>query len=113
MTFIPFLFRAFFSRAIECFEIHDVEKETFFSNIILKDKDGNEKMIDSRPSDAIAVALRAEAPIFVTENVISDATIPTNKPKEEKEAQEFHDFIQNLKPSDFKKFVDDNPESEQ
>ena len=38
---------------------------------------------------------------------------PIRKPKEEKEAQDFHDFIQNLKPSDFKKFIDENPESEQ
>ena len=36
-----------------------------------------------------------------------------NKEAEEKEAQDFHDFIQNLKPSDFKKFVDENPESDQ
>ena len=98
---------------IDRVEIYDVSEDTYFANIVLIDEEGEEIAIDSRPSDAIAVALRAEAPIFVTENVISDATISTDKPKEEKDAQDFHDFIQNLKPSDFKKFVDENPESEQ
>ena len=94
-------------------EIYDVSEDTYFANLVLINEEGEEIAIDSRPSDAIAVALRAEAPIFVTENVISDATISTDKPKEEKDAQDFHDFIQNLKPSDFKKFMGDNPESEQ
>jgi len=94
-------------------EIYDVSEDTYFANIVLVDEEGEEILIDSRPSDAIAIALRAEAPIFVTENLIADATISTDKPKEEKEAQDFHDFIQNLKPSDFKKFIDDNPESGQ
>jgi len=98
---------------LERVEIHDVSEDTYFANLLLVDDDGNEIIIDSRPSDAIAIALRTESPIYVTENVICDATISTNKPKEEKEAQDFHDFIQNLKPSDFKKFMGDNPESDQ
>ena len=83
------------------------------NNLLLVDDDGNELVIDSRPSDAIAIALRTDSPIYVTENVICDATISTNKPKEEKDAQDFHDFIQSLKPSDFQKFIDENPESDQ
>ena len=98
---------------IDRVEIYDVSEDTYFANIVLIGEDGEEIPIDSRPSDAIAVALRAEAPIFVTENVICDATVSTDKPKEEKEAQDFHDFIQNLKPSDFKKFIDDDSESAQ
>lgn len=98
---------------LERVEIHDVSEETYFANLVLVNDDGDELNIDSRPSDAIAIALRADAPIYVTENVISDATISTNKTKDEKDARDFHDFIQNLKPSDFKKFIDENPDSEQ
>ena len=98
---------------LERVEIHDVSEETYFANLVLVNDDGDELNIDSRPSDAIAIALRAEAPIYVTENVITQATISTNKTKDEKDARDFHDFIQNLKPSDFKKFIDENPDSEQ
>ena len=98
---------------LERVEIHDVSEETYFSNLVLVNDDGEELIIDSRPSDAIAIALRTESPIYVTENVIIDATISTDSNKEDKDKQDFHDFIQNLKPSDFKKFINENPESEQ
>jgi len=98
---------------LERVEIHDVSEETYFSSLILVNDDGDERVIDSRPSDAIAVALRMDAPIYVTENVVADATISTNKSKDERDSRDFHDFVESLKPSDFKKFIDDNPESEQ
>jgi len=98
---------------LERVEIHDVSEDTYFANLVLVNDDGDELNIDSRPSDAIAIALRTESPIYVTENVICEATISTNKPNDERDAKDFHDFIQNLKPSDFKKFIDDNPDSQQ
>ena len=98
---------------LERVEIHDVSEDTYFANLVLVNDDGDELNVDSRPSDAIAIALRAESPIYVTENVICEATISTNKSNDERDAKDFHDFIQNLKPSDFKKFVDDNPDSHQ
>lgn len=98
---------------LERVEIHDVSEETYFANLVLVNDDGDELNVDSRPSDAIAIALRTEAPIYVTENVMADATISTNKIKDEKDAKDFHDFIQNLKPSDFKNFIKENPDSEQ
>ena len=56
-------------------EITDVEKETFFSSIVLQNKKGEEVVIDSRPSDAIAVAIRVDAPIFVSPSVLADGSI--------------------------------------
>ena len=98
---------------LERVEIHDVSEDTYFANLVLVNDAGEELNIDSRPSDAIAIALRTESPIYVTENVIAEATISTNKSNDERDAKDFHDFIQNLKPSDFKKFIDDNPDSHQ
>ena len=89
-------------------EITDVEKETFFSSIILQNKKGEEISIDSRPSDAIAVAIRVEAPIFVSPSVLADGSISCTSQKDEMEAQEFRDFIQNIKPSDFERLMKDN-----
>ncbi len=50
-------------------EIVDIRNNTFFANIYLS-REGQNFTIDARPSDAIALALRAHAPIFVDEIVI-------------------------------------------
>lgn len=93
-------------------EINDVEEETYFATIFLSK--GDEVIeIDSRPSDAIAVAMRAEAPIFVTENVLMDGAVSTDSARDEEEAEEFKDFIQSIKPSDFEKLIDKHKESDQ
>lgn len=96
-------------------EINDVEKETYFATIFLQDEDGNEIEIDSRPSDAIAIAIRIDAPIYVTANVLSNGSVSTDSAKDEEEAEEFKNFVQSIKPSDFAKLMKDNDhhESEQ
>lgn len=94
-------------------EIKDVEKETYFASIILKNDAGEEVEIDSRPSDAIAVAIRIDAPIFVSSKVLANGGVSTDSARDEEESQEFKDFIQNVKPSDFEKLLKDNPESDQ
>lgn len=94
-------------------EIHDVEKETYFASLVLKDNEGNETEIDSRPSDAIAVAIRIDAPIFVSPKVLTSGSVSTDSAKDEEEEKEFKDFIQSVKPSDFEKLLKDFPESEQ
>lgn len=93
-------------------EIHDVEKETYFASIVIVDKDGGETEIDSRPSDAIAVALRVDAPIFVSAKVLASGSVSTDSAKDEEESKEFKDFIQSVKPSDFEKLLKEFPESE-
>ena len=85
-------------------EINDVEKETYYATRFLVK--GDETLeIDARPSDAIALAMRAQAPIFVTANVLMNGSVSTDSAKDEEEAQEFKDFIQNIKPSDFEKLM--------
>ena len=98
---------------IEKVEINDVEKETYYATIFLKNNDDGKIIeIDSRPSDAIAVAIRVDAPIFVTANVISNGSVSTDSAKDEEEAQEFKKFIQSIKPSDFEKLLKDNDHHE-
>ena len=93
-------------------EINDVEKDTYYATLFLADKDGNTVEIDSRPSDAIAIAIRVDAPIFVTANVISNGSVSTDTAKDEEEAQEFKKFVQSIKPSDFEKLLKDNDHHE-
>jgi hypothetical protein len=59
-------------------EITDIKSETFYSTLYLKPKEGESEQwiaVDSRPSDAIALALRSEAPIFVREELMSAHSI--------------------------------------
>jgi len=87
-------------------EINDVEKETYYATLFLTKEGVDEELeIDARPSDAIALAMRAEAPIFVTANVLMNGSVSTDSAKDEEEAQEFKNFIQSIKPSDFEKLM--------
>lgn len=98
---------------IDRIEINDVEKETYYAIIYLKNDEGNEIEIDARPSDAIAIAIRVEAPIFVTANVLATGSVSCDAAKDEEEAKEFRDFIQTIKPSDFEKLIKHDKESDQ
>lgn len=86
--------------------INDMRDQTFFAEIELE-KDGKAITVDARPSDAIALALRANAPILVANDVMTNNSIPINPAKEEEEAEKFREFLQNVKPGDFGKFSQD------
>ena len=88
-------------------EINDVEEETYYAKLFIK-KDDEIIEIDSRPSDAIAIAIRVDAPIFVSANVLANGSVSTDSAKDEEEAQEFKQFVQSIKPSDFSKMLKDN-----
>jgi hypothetical protein len=84
--------------------IHDLKENTFYANLYL-DVEGEELIVDSRPSDAIALAIRVKAPIFVTESVI-EATkqmgiLASNLLEE---GDELKTIIENMRPEDFGKF---------
>ena len=83
-------------------EINDISSDTYYASIYLNTPDGKEQIIDSRPSDAIALALKAKVPIFASASVMSEGTISTDQERDEAEAQEFRNFLTNLKASDFK-----------
>jgi bifunctional DNase/RNase len=88
-------------------EIHDLRNNTFFANIHLL-RDGKLLVVDARPSDAIAIALRAGAQIFVDEKVIEKSRnvdfgtkmTDLDRLKKEKMAE----FLENLSPEDFGKY---------
>jgi bifunctional DNase/RNase len=51
--------------------VNKLEFNTFFATLVLKTKEGVVEAVDARPSDSIALALRADAPIFVAEEVLN------------------------------------------
>ncbi|MBW4592994.1 MAG: bifunctional nuclease family protein [Brasilonema angustatum HA4187-MV1] len=79
--------------------IHSLQKDTFYAALIVKQGEVK-KEIDARPSDAIAIALRTNTPIWVMEEVIADASIPVDRDADEAEQQAFREFISNLRPED-------------
>jgi bifunctional DNase/RNase len=58
------------SASIDKIVIDKLEENAFHAKIILKTASGEEKIIDARPSDSIALAVRAHAPIFVEDEII-------------------------------------------
>lgn len=63
-----------FGYMVERIEINDLKNNTYFANIVVKTPDGGTETIDSRPSDAIALSIRSESPIFVNKSVLKKAS---------------------------------------
>jgi hypothetical protein len=79
--------------------IHSLRDNTFYAVLCLKQGETT-KEIDCRPSDAIAIALRTDSPIWVMEEVVADASIPVDQDADEEERKAFKEFISNLRPED-------------
>ena len=82
--------------------INDVKGTTFFAKLYLKQGD---RMIelDARPSDAIALAIREDAPIYIDEKTLDKGSYPyiIREDASESEIEEFHSFLENISPEDF------------
>ena len=82
--------------------VTELRENTFYA-LITVSVDGTELEIDSRPSDAIALAVRAGAPIFAAEAVIEESAIEFEHEdvNEEEVVEEFKKFLDEVKPDDF------------
>jgi bifunctional DNase/RNase len=69
--------------------VTEIADNTYYALIYLNDGK-KETLIDSRPSDAVAVALRASVPIYVEDNIMATRS-----------ADELDEWLKNLKPEDF------------
>jgi bifunctional DNase/RNase len=79
--------------------VSELRNDTYYARIII-DVDGKHREIDSRPSDAIALAVRANVPIFVTEEVMEKASIVPEEDQsaegEREDLSAFRDFVNTL-----------------
>jgi uncharacterized protein len=83
--------------------VTELRENTFYALITLR-CNGREVEIDSRPSDAIALAVRVDAPIFAADEVINESAIEFEgeaETSEETVVEEFRQFLQDVKPEDF------------
>jgi bifunctional DNase/RNase len=87
--------------------VTDLKENTFFAVLHLQ-AGGGEYTVDSRPSDAIALALRVAAPIYVEEDVVRKAkTLEVAKeaePVKTDDPERLREWLENIKPEDFGKF---------
>jgi len=80
-----------------------VTEGTYFADVIVRTNDG-EVAISSRPSDALAIALRATCPIYASDELLEMVgEVPEDEPvnTEAEIIDEFRDFIENISPEDF------------
>ena len=82
--------------------IADLKDNTFFAQLLV-DREGEVVVVDARPSDSLAVALRCGADIFVNEKLLSEPG-EQEEPTPEQKAQELRNFLENLDPEDFGKY---------
>ncbi|HZD59000.1 MAG TPA: bifunctional nuclease family protein [Anaerolineae bacterium] len=80
--------------------INDLKEGTFYAQIHMS-INSSQMQIDARPSDAIALAVRSKAPIFADENVLEQAAV-FSEPGEEEEVERFREFLENVRPDDFR-----------
>jgi uncharacterized protein len=82
--------------------VTELKDNTFYASITVQ-QNGSEIEIDSRPSDAIALAVRAEAPIFAAERVIEESAIEFEgeEVNEEEIVSDFRKFLEDVTPDEF------------
>jgi len=82
--------------------VNDLENDTFFARIVL-DVHGETMEIDSRPSDAIALAVRYgdPVPIFAHEEVLEEAGVLFEQDEDEEQIEQFREFLDQVRPEDF------------
>lgn len=87
-------------------EVNDLANNTFYARIMLK-RGEEDYVMDARPSDAIAVALRTKAPIFVARNVMEKSRkidLASESTTDEARKQKWTEILENLSPEDFGKY---------
>ena len=82
--------------------VSDLQDYTYYAEITLRISNGDVIKIDSRPSDAMALALRAKAAIYVSEGVMDKSGINPDITKDDKE--QLKTVLEDLKPEDFGKY---------
>ena len=82
--------------------INKLQQKTFYANIVLEDTEGLIS-IDARPSDSIALALRTNSPIFVSEDLINISP-EKGSVSDEDQSKSLQDFLRHLDPEDLGKY---------
>lgn len=91
--------------ALERIVVTELREGTFYAELFLRDGRGGVQTLSSRPSDAVALAVRTGSPIFAEEALVDEAGIEDTESKdegnEEQMVEELRKFLDQVKPEDF------------
>ena len=85
---------------LEQIVVTEMRDHTYFAELHLRRTGGDVTVMSSRPSDAIALAVRMAIPIFANEDVLAEASILIPGDEDE-EVEKFREFLDNISPEDF------------
>lgn len=88
-----------FETRLEQAIISDIQDSTFYAKLVIR-RNGEIQEIDARPSDAIALALRTNSPIYVADKIVLEEVEPSDMDGSQSDDR-FKKFIDELRPSDF------------
>ncbi len=93
---------------IEGVAITELRDSTFFAAVKMRTASGDIVELDSRPSDAIAIAVRTKATILASEDIVAENSIEfeSGESVSEETLSEFRDFLEGVSPEDFR--IEDN-----
>lgn len=80
--------------------VTELREGIFYADLVY-DRDGTEVIVSARPSDAIALAARTGAPLFVMPSVLDEAGVQIRDEDEEDEVERFRSFLESVRPEDF------------
>lgn len=80
--------------------VTDLQDGVFFADLVFE-RDGEEIHVSARPSDAIALAARVEAPLFAVPEVMDEAGVEIQDESEEETVARFREFLDDITPQDF------------
>lgn len=91
---------------IDHVEIYDLVDTTFYAKLFLRQHERS-VVLDARPSDAIALAIKQDAMVYIDEPILNRASYPylindkeQAQPLNESQIKEFHDYVETLRPDD-------------
>jgi bifunctional DNase/RNase len=92
-----------FDAEIARITVTELKESTFYATLTLM-KDGAEIDVDSRPSDALALAVRTDAPIFAADDLVNENAIEFEREVDDTEeiVESFREFLESVSPDDFR-----------
>lgn len=85
---------------VERVEITRLEAGTFYAQLYMRGAE-RQMVLDARPSDSVALAVRFGCPIYVADEVFAEAAVAVTEVNEEDEVERFRDFLDHVDPADF------------
>ncbi len=99
-----------FGATVECIEVTELRENTYYAQIQLRTREGRALAIDSRPSDALALALRTKSPIYVAKKVLeASSELEAAQDQQQNEQNlagvsrdKWSEILERMSPEDFK-----------